>query len=106
MTGSGQAALNLCRAAPPTVVFVPPSEAQNLYDRFRKSGLPCMHFPGQCGVDVIDFGSPSTDQSRLIRKVFESWRKDGEKSGESSPWSVWLSLLVVAIWFVAMLVSW
>jgi hypothetical protein len=54
------------------IVYVPPNEAQNLYDRFRKSGLPCSHLPGHCGADVIDFGNPSADQERLIRTVFAS----------------------------------
>jgi hypothetical protein len=88
------------------VVFVPPCEAKNLYNHFRNSGLSCSHLPGNCGVDVIDFGKPSVDQERLIRTVFDSCRKESENSGTSSLWCAWLSLLVVAIWLVAALASW
>jgi hypothetical protein len=88
------------------VVLAPPSEAPSLYERFRKSGLPCSHLAGHCGVDIIDFGSPSADQERLIRTVFDSWRKDADPSGESSLWCAWLSMLVVAIWIVWQLSSW
>jgi hypothetical protein len=88
------------------VVFVPPSQAESLYDRFRKSGLSCTHLPGHCGADVIDFGNPSSIQEQLIRTVFDSWRKDAERSEGSAPWYVWLSFFVVVIWIVAQLASW
>jgi hypothetical protein len=88
------------------VVFAPPSVARNLYDQFRNSGLPCSHLPGDCGTDVIDLGKPSANQERLIRTVFASWRKDAARQEPSSLWCVWLSLLVVALWVVALLVSW
>lgn len=88
------------------VVYVPRREAQNLYDRFRKSGLVCSRLPGPCDADVIDFVSPSADQERLIRTVFHSWHTDGRKSGESAVWCGVLSILVVIIWIVAQLASW
>jgi hypothetical protein len=88
------------------VVFVPPSEAQDLYHRFCNSGLPCSLLPGHCGADVIDLGNPSADQERLIRTVFSSWRKDEERKEISSLWSVWMALFVVAVWVVALLASW
>lgn len=88
------------------VVFAPPSIARNLYDRFRNSGLHCSHLPGHCGKDVIDFGSPSVDEERLIRTVFASWRKDAGRKEGSSLWCVGIALLVVALWVVALLTSW
>lgn len=88
------------------IAFVPPSQARILSDRYRKSGLACSHLPGDCGPDVIDFGSPSAEQERLIRTVFDSWRRDVQMSEESPPWYVWLSLLVVALWVVAEIASW
>jgi hypothetical protein len=87
-------------------VFVPPSEAQDLYERFRNSGLFCSHLPGHCGADVIDFGNPSADQERLIRTVFASWRKDAGRKEVSPLWCVGMALVVVAVWFVALLTSW
>jgi hypothetical protein len=88
------------------VVFVPPSEAKDLYDRFRQSGLPCSHLPGNDGADVIDLGNPSADEERLIRRVFDAWRKDADQSEGSAMWCAWLAILIVALWLVAMIASW
>jgi hypothetical protein len=85
-------------------VLVPPSEAQDLYERFRNSGLPCSHLPGHCGADVIDFGNPSADQERLIRSVFATWKRDAGRREASPLWCVGMALFVIAVWFVALLV--
>ena len=85
------------------VVFVPPNQARNLYDRFRNSGLPCSLLPSHCGADVIDFGNPSADQERRIRSVFASWRKDTGRQEESYHWCVWIALLVIFVWLVSLM---
>jgi hypothetical protein len=88
------------------VVFASPSVARDLFDYFRNSGLPCSHLPGHRGSDLIDFGNPSADEERRIRALFTSWRNQTGREDGSSLWCVILVLLVVALWFVSLLLAW
>jgi hypothetical protein len=88
------------------VVFASPSISRELLDYFRNSGLSCSHLSSDRGTDLIDFGNPSADEERRIRALFTSWRTEAGREKESSLWCVYLALLVVALWFVALLASW